>query len=408
VKVYCIAGEASGDLHGASLLAEWKRRDPSLQVRGWGGDLMQAQGMDLVKHYRETAFMGFAEVARNLRTILGLLDLARNDLQAYAPDVLLLIDYPGFNLRMARYAHALGIRVVYYISPQVWAWKEGRVRQIRQSVDLMLCILPFEKDWYAQRGMQVHYVGHPLADQCRPMESDQVGATRQALGIPSGPCVALLPGSRLQEIRKHGSLMLRSLARLSGGDQVSSGGFVSGGDSVSSAVPISAVLAMAPGVERSVYLPLEEEARTLGLNLHCLVGKTRELLGCADAALVASGTATLEAALMGCPMVAVYRVHPLSYFIGKALVKVRFVSLVNLILDREAVPERLQSRAIPTVLEAELRSLLAPSSAAAVAQKQAFGELRGLLARVNGDDRGATAAARAADCIVRWAHDSRG
>jgi lipid-A-disaccharide synthase len=407
VKVYCIAGEASGDLHGASLLAEWRRKDPSLQVRGWGGDLMQAQGMDLVKHYRETAFMGFAEVARNLRTILGLLDLARKDLQAYAPDVLLLIDYPGFNLRMARYAHALGIRVVYYISPQVWAWKEGRVRQIRQSVDLMLCILPFEKDWYAQRGMQVHYVGHPLADQCRPLESEQVVATRQALGIPSGPCVALLPGSRLQEIRKHGSLMLRSLARLSGGGGVSGGGFVSGGEAVSRdglvsrVFPISAVLAMAPGVDRSVYLPLEEEARTLGLKLHCLERKTRELLGCADAALVASGTATLEAALMGCPMVAVYRVHPLSYFIGKALVKVRYVSLVNLILDREAVPERLQSRAIPTVLEAELRSLLAPSSAAAAAQKQAFGELRGLLARVNGDDRGATAAARAADCIVR-------
>ena len=395
-------------MHGASLLAEWRRRDPSLQVRGWGGDLMQAQGMDLVKHYRETAFMGFAEVARNLRTILGLLDLARKDLQGYAPDVLLLIDYPGFNLRMARYAHDRGIRVVYYISPQVWAWKESRVRQIRQSVDLMLCILPFEKEWYAERGVQVHYVGHPLADQCRPLESEQVGATRQALGIPRGPCVALLPGSRLQEIRKHGSLMLQSLARLSGGNGVPGGGFVSGGGAVSSGVPLSAVLAMAPGVDRSVYLPLEEEARTLGLNLLCLVGKTRELLGCADAALVASGTATLEAALMGCPMVAVYRVHPLSYFIGKALVKVRYVSLVNLILDREAVPERLQSRAIPTVLEAELRSLLAPSSAAAEAQKQAFGELRGLLARVNGDDSGATAATRAADCIVRWARDVQG
>ena len=383
-------------MHASSLLAEWRRRDPSLQLRGWGGDLMQAQGMHLVKHYRETAFMGFAEVARNLRTILGLLDLARKDLESYAPDVLLLIDYPGFNLRMARYAHDRGIRVVYYISPQVWAWKENRVRQIRQSVDLMLCILPFEKEWYAQRGVQVHYVGHPLADQCRPLESEQVGATRQALGIPSGPCVALLPGSRLQEIRKHGSLMLQSLAKLSGGGAVSSG------------VPLSAVLAMAPGVDRSVYLPLEEEARTLGLNLHCLVGKTRELLGCADAALVASGTATLEAALMGCPMVAVYRVHPLSYFIGKALVKVRYVSLVNLILDREAVPERLQSRAIPTVLGAELRSLLAPASAAAAAQKQAFGELRGLLARVNGDDSGATAATRAADCIVRWARDVQG
>ena len=344
--------------------------------------------MDLVKHYRETAFMGFAEVARNLRTILGLLELARKDLVAFSPDILLLVDYPGFNLRMARFAHAMGIRVVYYISPQIWAWKESRIHQIRKSVDLMLCILPFEKKWYAQRGVEVHYVGHPLADQCRPLESEQAGAMRQALGIPGGPCVALLPGSRLQEIRKHGSLMLRSLAKLESDH--------------------SAVLAMAPGVDRSVYLPLEEEARVLGVNLLCLAGKSRDILGCADAALVASGTATLEAALMGCPMVAVYRVHPLSYLIGKALVKVRFVSLVNLILDREAVPERLQSRAIPAVLEAELRSLLTPSSAAAAAQKQAFGELRGLLGRVHGDVGGGTAAVRAVDFILRWVQDPKG
>lgn len=388
-------------MHGASLLAEWRKRDPSLQVRGWGGDLMQAQGMDLVKHYRETAFMGFAEVVRNLRTILGLLDLARKDLEAYAPDVLLLVDYPGFNLRMARFAKAKGIRVVYYISPQIWAWKESRIHQIRHSVDLMLCILPFEKGWYAQRGLEVHYVGHPLADQCRPMNAQEILATRQELGIPGGPFVALLPGSRLQEIRKHGSLMLRSLAKLK------PDGFVSD-QGVQGVNQVSAVLAMAPGVDQSVYQPLQDEARSLGLNLLCLTGKTRDILGCADAALVASGTATLEAALMGCPMVAVYRVHPLSYFIGKALVKVRYVSLVNLILDREAVPERLQTRAIPSVLEAELRSLLAPASAAAMAQKQAFEELRSLLARVNGDEEGATAAARAADCIVRWAWDPKG
>ena len=388
-------------MHGASLLAEWRKRDPSLQVRGWGGDLMQAQGMDLVKHYRETAFMGFAEVVRNLRTILGLLDLARKDLEAYAPDILLLVDYPGFNLRMARFAKAKGIRVVYYISPQIWAWKESRIHQIRHSVDLMLCILPFEKDWYAQRGLEVHYVGHPLADQCRPMNAQEILATRQELGIPGGPVVALLPGSRLQEIRKHGTLMLRSLAKLK------SDGFVLD-QGVQGVNQVSAVLAMAPGVDQSVYRPLQDEARSLGLNLLCLTGKTRDILGCADAALVASGTATLEAALMGCPMVAVYRVHPLSYFIGKALVKVRYVSLVNLILDREAVPERLQTRAIPSVLEAELRSLLAPASAAAMAQKQAFGELRGLLARVNGDDSGATATARAADCILRWAREPKG
>ncbi|MGA1666743.1 MAG: lipid-A-disaccharide synthase [Bacteroidia bacterium] len=401
MRVYCIAGEASGDMHGASLLAEWRKRDPSLQVRGWGGDLMQAQGMDLVKHYRETAFMGFAEVVRNLRTILGLLEFARKDLLAHAPDVLLLVDYPGFNLRMARFAKAKGIRVVYYISPQIWAWKESRIHQIRHSVDLMLCILPFEKDWYAQRGLEVHYVGHPLADQCRPMNAQEILATRQELGIPGGPVVALLPGSRLQEIRKHGSLMLRSLAKLK------PDGFVSD-QGVQGVNQVSAVLAMAPGVDQSVYRPLQDEARSLGLNLLCLTGKTRDILGCADAALVASGTATLEAALMGCPMVAVYRVHPLSYFIGKALVKVRYVSLVNLILDREAVPERLQTRAIPSVLEAELRSLLAPSSAAAMAQKQAFEELRSLLARVNGDEEGATAAARAADCIVRWAREPKG
>lgn len=388
-------------MHGASLLAEWRKRDPSLQVRGWGGDLMQAQGMDLVKHYRETAFMGFAEVVRNLRTILSLLDLARKDLEAYAPDILLLVDYPGFNLRMARFAKAKGIRVVYYISPQIWAWKESRIHQIRHSVDLMLCILPFEKDWYAQRGLEVHYVGHPLADQCRPMNAQEILATRQELGIPGGPVVALLPGSRLQEIRKHGSLMLRSLAKLN------PDGFVSD-QGVQGVNQVSAVLAMAPGVDPSVYQPLQDEARSLGLNLLCLTGKTRDILGCADAALVASGTATLEAALMGCPMVAVYRVHPLSYFIGKALVKVRYVSLVNLILDRESVPERLQTRAIPSVLEAELRSLLAPASAAAAAQKQAFGELRGLLARVNGDDSGATAATRAADCILRWAREPKG
>ncbi|MFM7497067.1 MAG: lipid-A-disaccharide synthase [Bacteroidota bacterium] len=401
MKVYCIAGEASGDLHGSSLLAEWRKRDSSLQIRGWGGDLMQAEGMDLVKHYRETAFMGFAEVARNLRTILGLLELARKDLVAYSPDILLLVDYPGFNLRMARFAHAMGIRVVYYISPQIWAWKESRIHQIRKSVDLMLCILPFEKKWYAQRGVEVHYVGHPLADQCRPLESEQVGAMRQALGIPSGPCVALLPGSRLQEIRKHGSLMLRSLAKLESNHAVTDRG-------KHGPNRCSAVLAMAPGVDRSVYLPLEEEARVLGVNLFCLAGKSRNILGCADAALVASGTATLEAALMGCPMVAVYRVHPLSYLIGKALVKVRFVSLVNLILDREAVPERLQSRAIPAVLESELRSLLAPSSAAAAAQKQAFGELRGLLGRVHGDVGGGTAAVRAVDFILRWVQDPKG
>jgi lipid-A-disaccharide synthase len=395
MKIYCIAGEASGDMHGAALLREIRCRYPEAIIRGWGGDLMESEGMQLVRHYRETAFMGFVEVLRNLGKILRLLRDARSDIRAFAPDLLILIDYPGFNLRMAKFAKKRGIKVVYYISPQLWAWKEGRIQTVRNCVDQMLCILPFEKDWYAQRGVSVHYVGHPLADRCRPCSSVQKLELREALGAnsftsPPESWVALLPGSRMQEIRKHLPIMLMTVATRPG---------------------VAAVVAMAPGVDPSIYHGiLHTFDRTEGKQPFkvLLTTRTRDLLACADAALVASGTATLEAALMDCPMVAVYKVNALSYLLGKAMVKVPFVSLVNLILGRAAIPERLQSRMSPSILAADLIDLLPNSEGKpgpeASVQRVAFAELRHLLAPTS-DNADApstlTASARAVSCMMQ-------
>jgi lipid-A-disaccharide synthase len=393
-RIYLIAGEASGDMHGAALIRELKGLYPEARLRGWGGDMMEEAGMELVRHYRETAFMGFVEVARNLPTVLKLLREAGEDLRNFDPEMLVLIDYPGFNLRMARFAQRLRCKVVYYISPQLWAWKENRIRTVRQCVDLMLCILPFEEAWYAQRGVQARYVGHPLADTCFPLSAESRIAVRNQLcsdpGCRIGPetkWVALLPGSRKQEVRMHLPVMLEAVRSLP--------------DTV-------AVVAMAPGLDPEFYrqfggqpapatrASLERSPTTKddkGPGVVWLGGRTRDILGCADAALVASGTATLEAALLDCPLVAVYRVNALSYLIGKALVKVPYVSLVNLILDREAVPERLQDRMNPGQLAQDLLTLQDPLSVAASAQHLAFAELRRCLAP--SDHRSASARAAA-------------
>jgi lipid-A-disaccharide synthase len=339
--------------------------------------------------------MGFVEVLRNLRTILRLLRDARNDIRAFAPDLLILIDYPGFNLRMARFAKQLGIKVVYYISPQLWAWKEGRIRTVRACVDQMLCILPFEQDWYAQRGVMAQYVGHPLADRCVPCSPAQRLDLREALGsheFAGSPSswVALLPGSRLQEIRKHLPIMLRTVESMQG---------------------VVAAVAMAPGLDPSVYHKILKDCGMNQSNLAqgvLLTNRTRDLLACADAALVASGTATLEAGLMDCPMVAVYKVHPLSYRLGKLLVKVPYVSLVNLILGREAIPERLQGQMSPSVLREDLVSMLLSLDGlpgpVAKAQREAFAALRDVLAP-NRDKQDAppsvSASSRAVSCMAQ-------
>src|SRR5580704_7920733 len=214
MKYYIIAGEASGDLHGSNLIKELKKQDPATTVRCWGGDLMQQAGGELVRHYKDLAFMGFAEVLMNLRTIFRNLDFCKQDILGYRPDALILIDYPGFNMRIAKWAHKQGLRIIYYISPQVWAWKEGRVRQIRETVDKMLVILPFEKEFYKKWNYEVEYVGHPLVEEIDRFLASPAPVLNlipsPSIQNPFGPIIALLPGSRKQEIEKKLPIMLEA------------------------------------------------------------------------------------------------------------------------------------------------------------------------------------------------------
>ena len=343
-RIYIIAGEASGDLHGGNLVRELynvSRSDPSsasgsdrpdtpLQIRAWGGDRMAAAGAEVVKHYRDLAFMGFTQVVMNLRTILRNIDVCKADIAAYKPDLLVLIDYPGFNLRIAEWAHGQGIPVHYYISPQVWAWKKGRVHTIKRVVDRMYVILPFEQDWYARYGYQVEFVGHPLLDAI-----DREGRT-PLLPLPGDdgrPVVALLPGSRRQELARMLPLMV----------------------AVSRRFPeVRFVMAAAPSLPEELY------AQAIGnAPITLVTGRTYDLLRHARAALVTSGTATLETALFGVPEVVCYKSGALNVWIARRLVDIRFISLVNLIMDREVVRELIQSELTVDNLSAELERLLA-------------------------------------------------
>jgi len=300
---------------------------------------MQAQGMHLVKHYRETAFMGFAEVARNLRTILGLLDLARSDLQAYAPDVLLLIDYPGFNLRMARYAHALGIRVVYYIST------------LMKTIDRMLVILPFEQAFYRKWGWEVDYVGHPLLEEIARRRADP--STAGLIEKGEGPLVALLPGSRKQEIRQKLPVMLEAAKRFP---------------------ECRFIIAQAPGLE-DAFLDTFVAGHP---NVGRVKGATYALLMKADAALVTSGTATLETALFGVPEVVCYKGGTLSFLIARRLVQVDHISLVNLILAKPLLTELIQHQCTPQAVQNALQAILdGPQRAAILAGYQELGQQLG-------------------------------
>ncbi|KGE85742.1 MAG: lipid-A-disaccharide synthase [Phaeodactylibacter xiamenensis] len=339
MKYYIIAGEASGDLHGSNLMKGLKAEDEKADFRIWGGDLMEAEGGQLVKHYRDLAFMGFWEVLKNIRTILGNIKMCKRDILTYQPDVLILIDYPGFNLRIAKWAKAQGIRVFYYISPQIWAWHSSRVHGIKASVDRMFVILPFERDFYAKYDYEVDFVGHPLMDVVEAFEAPADFTTVHQLN--DAPIIALLPGSRKQEIERLLNVMLSIVPDFPG---------------------YQFVIAGAPSQERAFYerviqlSPLSKEATE---RVHFTDNQTYALLQHAEAALVTSGTATLETALFEVPQVVCYKGSPLSYYIARQVVNVDYISLVNLIANREIVRELIQDDCNPERIREELSAILA-------------------------------------------------
>ncbi len=334
MKYYIIAGEASGDLHGANLIKQLKLKDPNAEFRCWGGDLMQAEGAELVKHYRDLAFMGFIEVVMNLRTILSNIKTCKKDIEVYQPDAVILIDYPGFNLRIAEFVHEMGTKVFYYISPQIWAWKQNRVHKIKKVVDKMFVILPFEKAFYKKFDVEVDFVGHPLIDAIAAEQKVQptFDEFTRNNNLQSKPIIALLPGSRKQEILTMLPIMLSVI------DQFPSYQFV---------------IAGAPSQDHSIYAPFVKKSNT-----NVIFGKTYDLLQQSEAALVTSGTATLETALFKVPEVVCYKGSAISYAIAKQLVKVKYISLVNLIMDREVVKELIQSELNTSMLKEELSKVL--------------------------------------------------
>ncbi len=338
MKYYIIAGEASGDLHASNLMKALKEHDREAQFRCWGGDLMEQQGGVIVKHYRDLAFMGFAEVISNLQTILANIRFCKKDLLDFSPDALILVDYPGFNLRIARFAKEQGLKVFYYISPQVWAWKKSRVFKIRRYVDRMFVILPFEKAFYARYDYEVDFVGHPLLDMIDSLPPNDPVQFRQKQGLDDKPLVALLPGSRKQEIRKMLSVMLDVVPRFDG---------------------YQFVLAGAPSIEADFYRDL------MGNRPVTLVqGETHALLQNAHAALVTSGTATLETALFRVPEVVCYKGSYISYQIARRVIDrtiIKYISLVNLIMDEEVVRELIQDDLTPGNLAKELEAVAADS-----------------------------------------------
>lgn len=351
MKYYLIAGEASGDLHGSHLILELKKLDASAHIRCWGGDNMKAAGAEVVRHIRQLAFMGFAEVLLNLRTILRNLKFCKKDILLFKPDVLILIDYPGFNLRIARWAKQHGLTVIYYISPQVWAWKENRVKRMKQCIDKMLVIFPFEKDYYKNKWhWDVEYVGHPLVNIVESYKQRAVSSE------PSEkPVIALLPGSRKQEIRKKLPLML-AVSKFFSDYQF--------------------IVAKAPGVDDAFYDELLQPYRQAGSI--AVSGKTYDVLMQARAALVTSGTATLETALFEVPQVVCYKTSALSYQLGKRLVKVKYIAMVNLILDKPAVKELIQQALTVENLKKELQELLTDESKIASLRKD-YADLKKLL-----------------------------
>ena len=333
MKYYIIAGEASGDLHGSNLMKSIFKEDAQAEIRFWGGDLMEQAGGTLVKHYRELAFMGFSEVIVNLRTILGNIKKCKADIVAFQPDVLIFIDYPGFNMRIAKWAKKRGMKTHYYISPQIWAWKENRITAIKRDVDEMYIILPFEKEFYEKKhSYPVHFVGHPLIDAIKNRAVTTEVDFRRDNNLDDKPIIALLPGSRKQEISKMLEVMLSVV------DDFKAYQFV---------------IAGAPSQDFSFYKTFLKNE-----NVHFISNKTYDLLSISHAALVTSGTATLETALFKVPEVVCYKGSWISYQIAKRVITLKYISLVNLIMDREVVKELIQEEFNTKNIKVELEKIL--------------------------------------------------
>ena len=333
MKYYIIAGEASGDLHGSNLMKSIYIEDTQANIRFWVGDLMQQVGGTLVKHYRDLSFMGFAEVVMNLKTILGNIKICKKDILSFNPDVIIFIDYPGFNMRIAKWAKERGIKTHYYISPQIWAWKENRIKAIKRDFDELYIILPFEKDFYEKKHkFPVHFVGHPLIDAIKNRKIKTEDNFRKENNLDEKPIIALLPGSRKQEITKMLSVMLSVVENFK---------------------DYQFVIAGAPSQEFSFYQTFLKNE-----NVHFISNKTYDLLSISHAALVTSGTATLETALFKVPEVVCYKGGWISYQIAKRVITLKYISLVNLIMDREVVKELIQDEFNTKNLKIELSKIL--------------------------------------------------
>ena len=323
-KIFIVAGEVSGDLHGANLIKEINAITPTVAFIGWGGDRMEKEGMTILKHVKTLSFMGFLEVLLNLKTIIRNIKDCKNQIIASQPAALILIDFPGFNLRIAKWAKKHNVPVIYYISPQIWAWKESRIKAIRRDVSKMYCILPFEQQFYAKFNVDVSYLGHPLLDEItefRLCESPKII-------VSSKPILALLPGSRLQEVKRKLPLMIEA----------------------SKSFPhYQVVVACSINVNEAYYRLYADDTVQL------IFGKTYEILNQSSIALVTSGTATLETALFNVPQVVCYKSSPLSFAIAKLLVKIKYISLANLIMNKEVVSELIQGNCTVDNMVQQLR-----------------------------------------------------
>ena len=354
MKYYIIAGEASGDLHGSDLISGLKQADRQAEIRVWGGDRMAAQDVTLVKHYKDAAVMGFVEVLRKLPEVLSNIRFCKRDILAFRPDAVILIDYPGFNFRIARFAKKNGLKVFYYIAPKVWAWKERRVKRLQRDVDRLFIIFPFEKAYFKKWGIDAFYAGNPLVDTISKRLKDAASATvfRERNQLSGKPIIAVLPGSRRMEINYLLPRITPLAAHFPG---------------------YQFVVAGAPAIDRPAY---EKHLRDTAFQV--VENQTYELLSHAAAAIVASGTATLETALIGTPQIVCYGGNEISFQIAKRLVRIKFISLVNIIMNREVVRELIQHDLHTANLQAELQALL-PHGHKRASQLNDYSDLRRLL-----------------------------